>query len=407
MLPASRHSPTLSRRTPLRTLAAAAVLLTLAFVCAALPHSGAAAAGPREADDTQSAVPRSPQVPAGVTAGVAVFDRQTGTFTEQLNAAATFRSASVVKLLLALDFLWDRSPGGIPDADRARLDSMLRSSQDSAANHYWSTYGGPAIVDRMITRVGLVDTAPPPAGYEGYWGYTAISARDTVKIYRHILQTAPADVRDFIMQRLRQSTRCASDSFDQHFGIAAAFSQPWAVKQGWSGFSAQGTCGPGSSTPARTRAGTVSAAGAAGVDLSRPALHTTGTVGAGDRSIVAVLTLHPDGTSYGKAYTDLGRLTRSLNVPGGTAPTGKWYGTWGSDVAVRKEPALGDNLLTRLPAGVEVLVGCQKKGQVVSVPPYTNDWWAYLPQYGGYVTNIYISHPDNQLPDVPLCTEQH
>lgn len=79
---------------------------------------------------------------------------------------------------------------------------------------------------------------------------------------------------------------------------------------------------------------------------------------------------------------------------------------WGSDVAVRNDPALGDNLLTRLPAGVEVLVGCQKKGQAVSVPPYTNDWWAYLPQYGGYVTNIYISHPDNQLPDVPLCPEQ-
>ncbi|MFF5677219.1 hypothetical protein [Streptomyces althioticus] len=142
-----------------------------------------------------------------------MFDRQTGTFTEQLNASATFRSASVVKLLLALDFLWNRSPAGIPDADRARLDAMLRSSQDSAANHYWSTYGGPAIADRMITRLGLVDTAPPPAGYEGYWGYTAISARDTVKIYRHILETAPGDVRDFIMQRLRQSTRCASDSF--------------------------------------------------------------------------------------------------------------------------------------------------------------------------------------------------
>jgi hypothetical protein len=407
MLRISRHSPTPSRRTPPRTLAAAAALLCLAFTCAALPHPGAAAAEPRTADDTQSTAPRTPQVPAGVTAGVAVFDRQTGTFTEQLNASATFRSASVVILLLALDFLWNRSPAGIPDADRARLDAMLRSSQDSAANHYWSTYGGPAIADRMITRLGLVDTAPPPAGYEGYWGYTAISARDTVKIYRHILETAPGDVRDFIMQRLRQSTRCASDSFDQHFGIAAAFNRPWAVKQGWSAFSAKGTCGPGSGTSTRTQAGSAApATGAAGVDLSRPALHTTGTVGTGDRSIVAVLTLHPDGTSYGKAYTDLGRLTRSLKVLGGTAPTGTWYGTWGSDVAVRNDPALGDNLLTRLPAGVEVLVGCQKKGQAVSVPPYTNDWWAYLPQYGGYVTNIYISHPDNQLPDVPLCPEQ-
>lgn len=399
---------TTARRGRRRLVVAAAAFLSLAFAGAALPHSAAAA--PDRAGDTSAAATASAQVPVGVTAGIAVFDRQTGTFTEQLNPDATFRSASVVKLLLALDFLWNRSPDTIPAADRARLDTMLRRSDDNAANHYWSTYGGPAIVDRMVTRLGLTDTVRPPAGYEGYWGYTATSARDTVKTYRHILDSAPVPVRDFVMERLRQSTRCASDSFDQHFGIAGAFDRPWAVKQGWSGQYAKGTCGSGSTTPARsddTSAAPASAAsGGTSVDLSRPALHTTGTVGAGDRSIVAVLTLHADGTSYGKAYTDLGRLTRSLSVPGAAAPKGKWYGTWGSDVAVRREPAVGDNVLTRLPAGVEVLVGCQKKGQLVSVPPYTNEWWAYLPQYGGYVTNIYISHPDNQLPDVPLCSGQ-
>ncbi|MEH0580470.1 hypothetical protein QBA54_39905 [Streptomyces sp. B21-108] len=41
---------------------------------------------------------------------MAVFDRQTGTFTEQVNEGARFRSASLVKLLLTLDFLWDRGP---------------------------------------------------------------------------------------------------------------------------------------------------------------------------------------------------------------------------------------------------------------------------------------------------------
>ncbi|MEU9861054.1 hypothetical protein AB0D99_09265 [Streptomyces sp. NPDC047971] len=398
---------TTARRGPRRLLVAAAAFLSLAFTGAALPHSAVAA--PDRAGDTPSVAGTSAQVPVGVTAGIAVFDRQTGTFTEQLNPDATFRSASIVKLLLALDFLGNRSPDTIPAADRARLDAMLRSSDDNAANHYWATYGGPAIVDRMVTRLGLTDTVRPPAGYEGYWGYTAMSARDTVKTYRHILESTPAPVRDFVMDRLRGSTRCASDSFDQHFGIAGAFDRPWAVKQGWSGRYAKGTCGSGGTASGRaddTSPAASAATGATGVDLSRPALHTTGTVGPGDRSIVAVLTLHADGTSYGKAYTDLVRLTRSLNVPGGTAPKGKWYGTWGSDVAVRKDPAVGDNLLTRLPAGVEVLVGCQKKGQLVSVPPYTNDWWAYLPQYGGYVTNIYISHPDDRLPDVPLCTGQ-
>ncbi|WDV49611.1 hypothetical protein PV963_04125 [Streptomyces coeruleorubidus] len=380
----------------LRGAAALATVVTVAAL------AGGAAALPRPGTSAQAA--RSAQIPDGVTAGIAVFDRRTGTFTEQVDESARFRSASVVKLLLALDFLWNRGPGyTIPEADRARLEPMLRSSDDKAANHYWSQYGGSAIIGRMTTRLGLRDTAPPPAGHEGYWGYTALSARDTVAIYRYILDEAPAPVRDFVMDDLRRSTRCASDRFDQHFGIAGSFDRPWAVKQGWAGEYAKGTCGASGAAAGTAPAAAPAARAAAGVDLTRPALHTTGTVGADNRTIVAVLTLHPVGTSYGKAYTDLGRLTRSLNVPGGVRPAGAWFGTWGEFVNVRKGPATGDARVTQLPAGVEVLVGCQTRGQVVSVPPYTNEWWAYLPQYGGYISNIYISSPDNRLPNVPEC----
>ncbi|GAA2935077.1 hypothetical protein [Streptomyces enissocaesilis] len=350
-------------------------------------------------------------VPAGVTAGVAVFDRQTGTFTEQLNSAAQFRSASVVKLLIALDVLWNRSPGALSAADRARIDTMLRGSDDTAASTFWSNNGSGAIVDRMVTRLGLTDTARPPSTHPGYWGYTALSARDTVKIYRHLLDSAPAATRDYLLGGLRQSTRCATDGYDQHFGIAGSFNRPWAVKQGWSGFSSGGCTAPTTKAAKAAKAagepaGTAAArtpAGADAVDLSRPALHTTGVVGAGDRSIVAVLTLHPSGTSYGKAYTDIGRLTRSLNVPGASRPAGTWIGTWGSGVRVRTQATTESGAITTLPAGVEVLVGCQKRGQQVSQPPYVNDWWAHLPQYSGYMTNIYLSVPENQVPGVPVC----
>jgi len=349
-------------------------------------------------------------VPAGVTAGVAVFDRQTGTFTEQLNSAGQFRSASVVKLLIALDVLWNRSPDALPAADRARIDTMLRGSDDGAASTFWANNGSGAIVDRMVTRLGLTDTARPPSTHPGYWGYTALSARDTVKIYRHLLDSAPAATRDYVLGDLRQSTRCATDGYDQHFGIAGSFNRPWAVKQGWSGFSSGGCTAPAATATNATKAakepaGTVSQApaGADAVDLSRPALHTTGVVGAGDRSIVAVFTLHPSGTSYGKAYTDIGRLTRSLDVPGASRPSGTWIGTWGSGVRVRTQATTTSGAVTTLPAGVEVLVGCQKRGQQVSEPPYVNDWWAQLPQYGGYMTNIYLSVPENQVPGVPVC----
>ncbi|MEV4864729.1 SH3 domain-containing protein [Streptomyces ossamyceticus] len=369
--------------------------------------SPSAAAAPARPDAPSAAARTSVVVPVGVTAGVAVYDRQAGTFTEQLNPSMQFRSASIVKLLMVLDYFWNRDPGSpVPAADRAWLEPMLRSSDDDAANDYWSNHGYTSIVTRMRRNLELSDTEPP--ANPDFWGYTAMSARDTVTVYRYILEKAPASVRTFIMDNLRQSTRCASDRFDQHFGIAGAFNRPWAVKQGWSGSSyPEGTCGPASTVSAGTAAEVDPVAEAdpvaAAVDLTHPVLHSTGTVGTGDRSIVAVFTQHEAGTSYGKAYTDVGRLTRSLNVPGGVAPTGKWYGTWSSQVAVRSEPRIGNNVLTRLPAGVEVLVGCQKKGQTVSVPPYTNDWWAYLPQYGGYISNIYISHPDNQLPDVRLC----
>ncbi|MEE1752173.1 hypothetical protein PUR26_06715 [Streptomyces sp. SP18CS02] len=355
------------------------------------------------------------EIPAGVTAGIAVYDRETGRFTEQVDVDRPFRSASVVKLLIALDVLWDRGPGsGIPEQERPRLEAMLRSSDDAQASHYWAQRGGAALVGRMVPRLGLTGTLPPPAGYPAYWGYTAITAADTVRVYRHVLDVAPAVVREFVMDNLHRSTRCANDGFDQYFGIPSAFEGPWAVKQGWSGFSSGGCTADGGTPVPATRPqepatvhadGDGGARGARALDLVSEALHTTGTVGPGDRTIVAVLTLHPDKTSYGAASSGVTRLTDSLDVPGARRPAGSRFGTWGSGVRVREATTTASAAITTLPAGIEVLVGCQKRGQTVSVPPYVNDWWAYLPQYDGYVTNIYLDSPDNKLPGVRDCAE--
>jgi hypothetical protein len=248
-------------------------------------------------------------VPSGFTAGIAVFDRQAGTFTVQHNATMPFRSASLVKLLIALDFLWDRGPGyAVPAADRARLDLMLRSSDDSAATYYWSRRGQGQIVVRMSARLALRETAPPPAARPKAWGYTALSAADIVRVYRYVLDAAPAPVRDYVLGNLRQSTRCGTDRYDQSFGIPTAFDPPWAVKQGWSGFG---------DSPATPCAGNVQAGYEVVVGiLDGRVLHTTGTVGQDDRSIVAVLTQHPSGTSFAKATAALTRLVGALPVPG-------------------------------------------------------------------------------------------
>ena len=125
-----------------------------------------------------------------------------------LNADLQFRSASVVKLLIVLDFLWNRGPAyEIPAADRARLEVMLRSSDDDAASYYWDHLGGGQIIDRMVQRLGLTHTAGPPATHPGFWGYVALTAGDTVRIYRYLLDQAPAPVREYVMGNLHQATR--------------------------------------------------------------------------------------------------------------------------------------------------------------------------------------------------------
>ncbi|MGW1344736.1 hypothetical protein ACWCOV_27095 [Kribbella sp. NPDC002412] len=245
-------------------------------------------------------------VPTGVTAGVAVYDRDTGLFVQQHNADHQFRSASVVKLLIVLDYLWGRAPAyDVPAGDRTRLEVMLRSSDDDAASHYWDELGGGSIVDRMVTRLGLTHTAGPPATHPGFWGYVAITPADTVRIYRYILEQAPAPVREFVMDLLHRATRYGTDGFDQYFGIASVFDQDFSIKQGWSGFL-------GSSGYRSDKAKPVDSP----VDLVSDALHTTGTVGPDDRTIVAVFTLHPAGTPYEQAYAEVTRLTGALTVPG-------------------------------------------------------------------------------------------
>jgi len=274
------------------------------------------APAPAPASSAPAPSPSPVVVPAGVTAGIAVFDRKTGTFLSQVNPTTQFRSASLVKLFIALDYLWNRGPNyAVAAADRPRLEVMLRSSDDNAATYFWKADGSGQIVTRMISRLHLQNTAPPPAERSG-WGFTAVTAGDLVRVYRYLLDEAPAPVREFVMSNLHASTKCGTDAFDQSFGIPTAFrDQPWAAKQGWSGF------GDTPATPCQPRPSAVAASTTEGFTavpvsiMGGVVLHTTGTVGAGDRTIVAVLTHTPSGASFAKATATLTQIVRSLPVP--------------------------------------------------------------------------------------------
>lgn len=197
----------------------------------------------------------------GTTIGAVVYDRTTGRSPVAYNAEHGFRSASLVKLLIAIDVL-ERGAGA---ADREQVARMLMMSDDGLASMFWVREGGPAIVTRTGAELGLTGVAPPEVS--GQWGQVVVTPRDVVAIYRHVLGLPAAD-RDLIVTALGAAPRVAADGFDQHFGIPDGLTAQWAVKQGW-----------GSNDQARV-------------------LHSTGLVGPHFRYVVVLLTEHPLGTGW-------------------------------------------------------------------------------------------------------------
>jgi hypothetical protein len=265
-----------------------------------------AAATPAAADpaaDTRATVPPD------VTVAFAVYDRDSRHTTLRYNEHEQIRSASVVKLLIALDYFeTNGADTPIPDADLALLVPMLRSSYDDAASELWVRLGWEKIVERAVVRLKLRDTAPPVN--VGFWGYTALSAADVITIYRHILEDAPQRVRDFIMGNLSEATNCASDGFDQSFGIPSAVPGRVAFKQGWSRF---GDVPPRPCVEPKPRryigASKDGEERSLAPDLTRPAMHTTGTYG---HKIMAVLTLEPVGTTWDQSAARITALTKAV-----------------------------------------------------------------------------------------------
>ncbi len=163
-----------------------------------------------------------------------------------------------------------RDNEAVPDgATREELHQLLARSDDQIANRLWTSGGGPAIVTRMVSRLGLSCTRPPSD--PGEWGDTLISAQDMVTVYRYITDRLPEPDRDVILTALADTSKIAVDGFDQYFGIPDGIPHTRrAVKQGW------GTSG------------------------SQAVMNSTGLVGSDWRYIVIVLASAP-----AKSYSTL------------------------------------------------------------------------------------------------------
>lgn len=184
-------------------------------------------------DRTRQATAQAAAKGADIT--TVVLDRSTGQRVTNGNDR-DIAIASVVKLFIADDMLL-RGPPLSPD-DMEMFQSMLRSSDDSAAQVFWERNGGSAIVTRVADRYGLSGTRP-----NGLWFNTISTAADLVRYYDMLLSGAgglPRDKADLIVDNLAQSTPTGIDGmmpggvYPQRFGIPEGlYAEPVAVKQGW------------------------------------------------------------------------------------------------------------------------------------------------------------------------------
>ncbi|MGA9870521.1 MAG: serine hydrolase, partial [Rhodococcus sp. (in: high G+C Gram-positive bacteria)] len=218
---------------PMRVLAVSVAALlsavTIVFTGCSVPEDSPVAANPTTTEspfpdmDVVDDMGLPLRIPEGVASAAergaqmsfAMMDRQTGAYfasgdTEQVE------TASISKLFIADDILRGAEIAQVPvDQDVFEaMTTMLRSSDDGAANTLWNRYGGNNIITRVTERYGLTATSPP---WDGLWWNTMTSASELVAYYTRLLDgvggLSPASTATMI-GLLRESTPVATDGYN-------------------------------------------------------------------------------------------------------------------------------------------------------------------------------------------------
>ena len=220
-------------------------------------------------------------VEPNTTLGAVVYDRVTSRELLSVNADRQFRSASLVKLMIAIDAL----NRGASTTERKQIARMLSMSDDNIASSLW-VKGGPGIITRVVALIGLQDTEAPEQA--GKWGEVKLTARDLVLVYQYIMNSLPPEDHALIVDALASAPQHAADGFDQYFGIPDGLNTQWAIKQGW------------------------------GNNSTAMVLHSTGLVGTDNRYIVILLTEHPLGSGWRTSASSVTAAAKALDgqLPG-------------------------------------------------------------------------------------------
>ncbi|WP_372665521.1 hypothetical protein [Amycolatopsis kentuckyensis] len=169
----------------------------------------------------------------GTDVGFVLYDRESDKELASLDAESPYYTASVVKLLIAIDEVHQDGTWALPDAEAVEdLTDMLEGSNDAIASAFWESNGGNAIVTRTAELIGLTHTTPPTDPTQ--WGMAKTSASDVVATYEYLLDVIPDEVAAPLLAALAGARNPADDGWDQYFGIPDGLTgRSWQIKQGW------------------------------------------------------------------------------------------------------------------------------------------------------------------------------
>lgn len=116
----------------------------------------------------------------------ALLNRASGDISGSANLTAPNSTESMIKVWIVSDFLRRSAEQGKKPSKselKAASDALRYSDDDATESLYWRN-GGDKVLDRLISMCGLTDTKKvvPPGKSQVWWSYTAMSARDAVRM---------------------------------------------------------------------------------------------------------------------------------------------------------------------------------------------------------------------------------
>lgn len=219
------------------------------------------------------------------TTGFVLRDRSTGAKYRSADAGALIWTASTIKLAMVADLLTRERAGALrlSGDDRRLMATMLRSSDNAAADALWARYGGAAnAFNSNFARYGMASVRPQ-AGFGDvfpYWGFQKATADDLDGLMNYVLSgLPPADAAAVIAEMQRVDS-------NQRWGVWGAGPQMTpGNKNGWS----------------REQGGWV--------------VNTVGFAGPGQRYTLAIMNSLGDQGGYDDGVTTTTDLSRILLAP--------------------------------------------------------------------------------------------